>query len=724
MKQDLLMRCGAWMIGVCAALTGLAQEKQLLTPSQYQQMKESGSLPSLFQVAHPAQSPVKPKVHKSPGVLKGGGNSDCDCWIEPDASYTLAMAPNDDGSSPPIVLPFIFNLYSELYSTVYINNNGNVSFDFPYGTYTPAGFPNPSFKMVAPFWADVDTRGIGQVLYKVTPTALYVNWVDVGYFNTQTDKIANFQLIITNGSDPVIGVGKNVSFCYKDMQWTTGSASCVGNNPCSNSLGTFSCSNSGGFGYGFCGAPALNGANRGNGVDYIQFGTYDRPGFAYDGPAGATDEVDWLDYKNFVFTTQVSTSNIPPIANSALLCDTLRICAGELVQLDMSFLAPEAGQTVVATSSAPTLSTYTEVNNVSGINALIQSEFIPTPAEVGFHSIAYEATDNGVPPLTTYVDIVIEVVPSPGGPPVITGTSTICTGATTTLAATGGPYDNLLWSNGATGTTVQVGPGTYTVVGFTGGCSLISDPFVVTGLPLPQPQITGVLFNCGGAPTTLSTDQPYASYSWSNGATTPSITAGTGNYSVTVTDANGCAGTSAAVNVLIAPDPTASFITDPLSPQQPGVEVDLASTSSGNGGTIPNPAGYAWDFGNGQTATGQSVSITYPVPGIYTITLTVTTTDGCTDVATWTYVVQPQEIFVPNVFSPNGDGYNDELEFVNLQYYDGAHLIVYSRWGNVVYENFSYKNTWRAQGVSDGTYFFVLTLKDGRQYSGHVTLLR
>ena len=42
-----------------------------------------------------------------------------------------------------------------------MNNNGNVSFQTPYSTYSAQGFPNASFKMVAPFWADVDTRGNG-----------------------------------------------------------------------------------------------------------------------------------------------------------------------------------------------------------------------------------------------------------------------------------------------------------------------------------------------------------------------------------------------------------------------------------------------------------------------------------------------------------------------------------------------------------------------------------
>ncbi|MBK8341231.1 MAG: hypothetical protein IPK99_15140 [Flavobacteriales bacterium] len=68
----------------------------------------------------------------------------------------------------------------------------------------------------------MDTRGEdgnglngGQVWYKVTPTALYVNWVDVGYLAMLTDKHNSFQPIITDGTDPILGLDKNVSFCHR-----------------------------------------------------------------------------------------------------------------------------------------------------------------------------------------------------------------------------------------------------------------------------------------------------------------------------------------------------------------------------------------------------------------------------------------------------------------------------------------------------------------------------
>ncbi len=98
------------------------------------------------------------------------------------------MPPNDDGSIGLINLPFTFELYGDAYTSVYLNNNGNVSFDNPYWWYTSTGFPINT-PMIAPFWADVDTRDNfangyqGEVWYHVTPTAFIVTWNNVGPYN-------------------------------------------------------------------------------------------------------------------------------------------------------------------------------------------------------------------------------------------------------------------------------------------------------------------------------------------------------------------------------------------------------------------------------------------------------------------------------------------------------------------------------------------------------------
>ncbi len=674
-----------------------------LTVAQYQEMKLTGTLPPEYHVSY---STLPPPEVQLVNQAKGGGGTggNCNCWIEPDNTYTLALQPNDDGSSSIITLPFQFNLYGDLYNTCYVNNNGNVSFVTPFGTYSSAAFPNSSFKMVAPFWADVDTRNNGgTVMYKLTSNALYVNWSNVGYYSQQVDKLNSFQLIISDGTNTDVGIGSTVSFCYQDMQWTTGSAS-------------------GGV-EGFGGTPATVGANRGNGIDYIQFGRFDHAGVDYDGPFGVNDGISWLDNKNFVFTTAVSTQNIPPIASSTSLCDTIDVCVNELVDLDINFLSPEPGQLTTAgyTITPPLNAVITETNTSPANTANLHLQFIPTIPDTGLHVITYTATDNAGQPLTATVSVVIRVFYVEAPPPTISGDSVACAAQGVVLTASGG-YENYQWSNGWNGETILVGPGTYYVEASTGACILVSNYITVTEAPNPTPVITGVLFNCGGQPAVLGTDSTYATYAWSNGSTDPTISVGTGTYSVVVTDENGCPGTSPTVNVLSANAPTAFFLGDPQGEVFPGTTVVYTDDSQGNGSPIVD---WSWAVDTLASGSGTEFTFLFDTPGIYPVTLTVTTADGCTHTYQYEQIVVPTEIVVPNVFSPNGDGQNDALVFGGVQFYPNTSLQVLNRWGKEVYSSSNYKNTWKpSKDIPDGTYFYILKMKSGKEYTGNVTLLR
>ncbi|MBS1582186.1 MAG: gliding motility-associated C-terminal domain-containing protein [Bacteroidetes bacterium] len=679
-----------------------------MSVEEYQERKADGTLPPQFHVTYSTLpvAGVSVNTAKPQGRPKGGGgqvNGDCNCWIQPTGEYTLAMGPNDDNSTNQIPLPFQFNLYGDLYSSCWINNNGNITFTGSVGSYSAGGFPaGTDTVMVAPFWGDVDTRnGLGTVKYLITPTALYVNWDNVGYYSVHGDLRNSFQLIITDGTDPVIGVGKNVSFCYKDMQWTTGDAS-GGHN-------------------GFGGYPATVGANRGNDVDFIQFGRFDHAGSSYDGPFGQPDGISWLSGQNFTFTTAVSTQNIPPIVSSSFLCDTVHVCNGELVDFNVTFLTPEADQVITAGSgSAPTLPGYQETITDNGTTYVINSQFIPTVDDVGFHTITYTATDNGNPALTTTVDIVIEVTYTPVPPPIITGDTIACEGQGVVLTAQDG-FETYLWNNMYNGPVILVGPGTYQVYATAGFCRLASNTITVTGAPTPHPVIDGVLFNCGGNPAVLSTTEPYAAYNWSNGSHDPTVSVGTGTYSVSVTNNEGCNGTSPSVNVNSANSPDAMFSSDPTGEVFPGTTVVYTNTTNPNGTTIVS---WVWTFDTLGTAMGQTASWTYDMPGIYAVTLTVTTTDGCTDTFVYHQVVIPTDIFQPNVFSPNGDGYNDVLEFSGAEFYPNTSLKVFNRWGQEVFSSSNYKNTWKGTDMPEGTYFYILKLQSGKDYTGQVTLLR
>lgn len=124
----------------------------------------------------------------------------------------------------------------------------------------------------------------------------------------------------------------------------------------------------------------------------------------------------------------------------------------------------------------------------------------------------------------------------------------ICTGNNTILTATGATTYS--WSTGETTASITVEPTTnttYTVTGFNGVCQA-TDSVDVTVNPLPTVSILGTLSYCAGGSTTLDAGS-FVSYLWSNGETTQTISATAGNYTVTVTDSNGCSNTSAQVTV-------------------------------------------------------------------------------------------------------------------------------------------------------------------------------
>src|SRR5208282_1068913 len=68
------------------------------------------------------------------------------------------LAANDDSSTPLVPLPFIINFLGNPESGLFVNNNGNVSFDKPLSAYSPVSLAAAGVKIIAPFWADVDTR--------------------------------------------------------------------------------------------------------------------------------------------------------------------------------------------------------------------------------------------------------------------------------------------------------------------------------------------------------------------------------------------------------------------------------------------------------------------------------------------------------------------------------------------------------------------------------------
>jgi hypothetical protein len=105
--------------------------------------------------------------------------------VDPVSDGWTELIGNDDGSVETD-LGFTFSHYGIPRTMVWINNNGNLSFEDKVTAFTSSGFPVNGSPMIAPFWADVDTSGPGyhgKVWYKpLSAHSFSVIWDGVGKF--------------------------------------------------------------------------------------------------------------------------------------------------------------------------------------------------------------------------------------------------------------------------------------------------------------------------------------------------------------------------------------------------------------------------------------------------------------------------------------------------------------------------------------------------------------
>ena len=92
-------------------------------------------------------------------------------------------------------------------------------------------------------------------------------------------------------------------------------------------------------------------------------------------------------------------------------------------------------------------------------------------------------------------------------------------------------------------------------------------------------------------------------------------------------------------------------------------------------------------------------------------------------------VITIKDLLIPNGFSPNGDGVNDNFEIKGLEEYNNVKINVFNRWGNLVFDNSDYKNNWNGKNtsgedLSDDTYFFTLEIPNRSHLKGYVILKR
>jgi gliding motility-associated-like protein len=187
------------------------------------------------------------------------------------------------------------------------------------------------------------------------------------------------------------------------------------------------------------------------------------------------------------------------------------------------------------------------------------------------------------------------------------------------------------------------------------------------------------------------------------------VEAGTTGGDITVTPENACgAGTPTSITAVIRPSLVLTgSIKDESSPCT-GLKYSVTP--------IAGATTYEWTVPQGWTITSGAGTTTIEVKAnSESGTVSVSAENPSCISAPITADVEAKraniDLDIPNAFSPNGDSYNEMWEIKNIENYPDNDLTVINRWGNEVYRQKSYRNTWNGSQLSAGTYYYILRVK-------------
>jgi gliding motility-associated-like protein/uncharacterized repeat protein (TIGR01451 family) len=162
---------------------------------------------------------------------------------------------------------------------------------------------------------------------------------------------------------------------------------------------------------------------------------------------------------------------------------------------------------------------------------------------------------------------------------------------------------------------------------------------------------------------------------------------------------------------------------------------DIAITKGTTNFTL-NSKTLGWLIGD--LALNEMVSLTFKTRVVATGTLvnTATVTGDQTDpnpgnntASSGGSDIGGDDLFIPNLFTPNGDGNNDTFEIKGLDQFPDNELTIVNRWGNEVFRTNNYQNNWTGEGLNEGTYYYLLKARkngatEWKVFKGYITLIR
>jgi len=370
----------------------------------------------------------------------------------------------------------------------------------------------------------------------------------------------------------------------------------------------------------------------------------------------------------------------------------------------------------LAVNNAPTAT-------ITGTNAICQGESVTFTAVGGTSYIwSNGATTEDITVNTggTYSVTVIDAANcedkgeriltiNPNPTAVIAGANSICIGSTTTLTTSGGTdYE---WSTGNLTNSIDVGPGTYTVtVSNVSGCTGTTQK-VISTISSITAFIVGDNSICEGE-TTILTASGGSSYVWNTGATSMTITINSGgNYTVSVTNNNGCVGnTSFRVNLLddtmLSQTKNDTLYVDQGSSYQVDLlQNDILFTDSVKVQLFNIPESFIRILSFDEKGR---VSLEVKEVFIETLEISYEVCDPCNPCVSGKLIIlneKLKKITQTTLMTPLQSS-NNTLQF-SSEPIPESELWIYNRWGQQIHHSKNYQNDWNASGYPGGVYFYV-----------------
>jgi len=455
------------------------------------------------------------------------------------------------------------------------------------------------------------------------------------------------------------------------------------------------------------------------------------------------------------YTVTVTDANLCTITATAIITQPVAALAAPTATLIQPTCIVATG-TITITAPTGTGITYS-------IGGAYQSSATFSAIAPGIYTVTAKNDDGCI---STGTIITINAQPATPAAPIATLTQPTCTVSTGTITVTAPTGTGMTYSIGgayqASATFSSVVPGTYTVTAKNAdGCISTGTSVTINAQPATPaaPIATLIQPTCTVATGTITVTAPTGTgitYSI-GGAYQASATfsaVAPGIYTVTAKSAAGCVSAPSTVTIVVIDCSADLSIINTVDNIYPlvGRTVVFTVVATNNGpnnatGVTVNdmlPAGYTyvsstttrgtyvpstgvWTIGALNNGASETFTVTAKVnpTGNYLSTATITGIELDRNLVNnvSTAITYPTEFFIPDGFSPNGDGINDLFVIRGINYFPDNEFIIFNRWGNKVFEASSYQNTWDGRSTRGlrvggdelpiGTYFYLLDLGDG-----------